>query len=170
MATLYEYNQAYKEALGLLMVNEEAEVVNEDGEIINIADYIKSLEGDIHDKIEGTILFTKELESDINGLKAEMDALKKRYQTKQNLFDRLRKGVADTMLELGETKMETSKMALSFRKSETVEIDDTFELPQKYIKKKIEEVPDKVAIKKALKDGEVIEGATLMVHQNLQVR
>lgn len=170
MGTLYEYRESYKYALMMLGTNEEAQVVNEDGELVNVKDFINSLEGDIHEKVEGTILFTKELESDINGIKQEIDTLRKRLATKQNLFDRLRGGVAETMLELGEMKYETPKMALSFRKSESVKIVDEFAIPQQYIKRKVEDVPDKTEIKKAIKAGEIVSGAELEVKHNLQVK
>jgi len=170
MATLYEYRMAYRYAFDAMLFNDNAEFVNEDGEVLSVDEYLKSLEGDIHEKVEATILFTKELEADIDGIKKEIKALKERLEAKQNKFDKLREGVANAMLEIGETKYETPRMSLSFRKSETVEIADDFEIPQAYLRRKVTEEPDKTLIKKALKNGEVINGATLIVHQNLQVK
>ena len=67
-------------------------------------------------------------------------------------------------------KFQTARVSASWRKSEAVEyVGNVFELPEDYIKYSDPTV-DKTALKKALKNGEEIEGARLVIRQNLQIK
>lgn len=68
----------------------------------------------------------------------------------------------------GIEKIETDYFRLSFRKSESVVVDDVEKLSDEYIVTK--KSANKVAIKKALKSGQTIEGATIVETNNLQVK
>ena len=65
-------------------------------------------------------------------------------------------------------KVESPALKLSFRKSESVEISEN--LDQRFMIEKITLQPDKVAIKEAIKKGEQVEGAVLVINQNLQIK
>lgn len=71
--------------------------------------------------------------------------------------------------ELQGNKFTTSKVDVSFKKSVTTEIIDLAEIPEQYIKTKIERSADKEAIKNAIKSGEVIKGAKLVKKNNIQI-
>lgn len=67
-------------------------------------------------------------------------------------------------------KIKTSKVTVSYRKSESVEVDDVFSLPNIYVRTKTVEEADKVKLKEALKNGEKIDGARLVENINMSVK
>lgn len=124
------------------------------------------------DKIENTALFIKNLLSESDAIKAEMDNFQQRKKSKDNKIKWLKNYLSDYMHETKRTKFETSKVALSFRKSESIEIFDAEKLIKQrpeFIKTVVPEL-NKAEIKKALKAGCNIEGASLVEKQNLQVK
>ena len=58
----------------------------------------------------------------------------------------------------------------SFRKSESVNIINLDNLADKYKQTKVEVVPDKKAIKDAIKGGLEVFGAELVTNNNLQIK
>lgn len=71
--------------------------------------------------------------------------------------------------ELNGEKMKEAEFSISYRKSETVEVTDLEAVPNEYL---IQQPPklDKAGIKAALKGGAVIEGASIVEHQNIQIK
>lgn len=67
-------------------------------------------------------------------------------------------------------KIKTAKVTVSYRKSESVEVDDVFRLPNIYVRTKTVEEADKTKIKEALKNGEKIDGARLIKNINMSVK
>ena len=70
--------------------------------------------------------------------------------------------------DLHEVKSATMKVSL--RKSVQTIIDDVDALPKQYKTVKVETTPDKTAIKKAIQEGEIVEGAHLEEKNNLQIK
>lgn len=100
-------------------------------------------------------------------LKKEKMAFAERQQQAEKRAESLKKWVA---MALNGEKFSTSKVSVSWRSSEAVEyVGNVTDLPAEYIKVKDPEV-DKMALKKALKAGEVIEGASLIKRQNMQIK
>lgn len=178
MANLYDIDNRLK-AL------EEMGVDIETGEMLEGVEFDKLLdeiEMSLAEKIENTICFVKNLKSDVDAFKEEEKALATRRKTKEKLMLRLQdrvdryireqhtdeEGVVD-VTTLNKYKMETPKMKLSYRKSETVEVEDMDALPKEFIKEKVEVSADKAGLKKALKLGEV-SGAKLNLNVNMQVK
>lgn len=95
------------------------------------------------------------------------DKLKQAQKRKELFMQRL----GEAMLQFGVEKIETPTLKLSFRKSESIEIEDESLIPE-FVK---EEVPatwkiSKTKIKAAIKEGQTIPGASLVVNQNLQIK
>ena len=67
-------------------------------------------------------------------------------------------------------KFETPKGAVSYKKSETVEITDKEKLPTEFLRVVTSTSPDKAAIKAAIKAGSKIDGAQVVEHQNVQIK
>jgi len=162
MATLYEISTEYANVLNNLEINE-------DGEIENIEE-LEKVQGEFKDKAEAVALYIKNLNSDADAIKEEADKLAERSKAKSNKADRLKKYLGEAMLSLDQTKIETPKVALSFRKSEKVNILDSFSIPQQYLTRKVEEKPNLTEIKKAIKEGKEVAGAELVVNQNIQIK
>lgn len=163
MASLYELDQAVLTLLDNGLVFDE-----ETGEILWDEDNFNQLEIERNDKLESVALYIKSLEADAAAIRAEERALAERRSIKEKKVERLRGYLSYSMQSFGDTKLETPRVALSFRKSQVVEIEDESLIPQNLMK--VKATPDKAAIKKAIKAGETVEGATLVDRQNLQVK
>lgn len=142
----------------------------ETGEILFDADSLEALEAAREAKLEGCAIVIKNLEAEVAAFKAEEKALAERRQVKERAAESMRRYLANSMLAAGEAKLETTRCAVSFRKSESVEVFDAEKLPADLCTVKQTVSPDKAAIKKLLKAGEAVEGAQLIVKQNIQVK
>jgi hypothetical protein len=115
-------------------------------------------------------LFIKNLESDANQIKAEKDALAQREKSAKNKAESLRRYLSDF---LAGQKFETPRVAISFRKSTSVEADVETLMKANYcgdyLKYSLPTV-DKVAVKKALQNGIELEGCRLVENQNMQIK
>lgn len=117
-------------------------------------------------KIENMALWVKDLAAESKAIAEEIKALQSRKKAADNKAENLKKYLA-TILD-GQ-KFSTAKCAVSFRTTPSVEVDEDFltwattniELGEPYLRYKEPEV-DKVALKDALKQGEVFEYARLV--------
>ena len=158
----------------ILEIIERGFVVDEDtGEIIDSAEEVNAkleeLEFDRAAKIENIALYIKNMESLVVSLKAEEKALADRRRAREKRIENLKNYLTSSMVAANENGIETSKVCISFRKSESVVVNEAL-LDQKYFNEKVTYTPDKTAIKKALKDGATIDGAYIETKQNLQIR
>lgn len=71
---------------------------------------------------------------------------------------------------IGLTKVEGKLFKISFRKSKVVKVLDETKIPKEFIKIKTTETISKTDLGKALKNGEIIEGAELVENKSLQIK
>ena len=168
-----------------LRIIEEYAVDPETGEMLEgdeLKELYDSVQMSLTDKIENTACFIKNLLSDAEQIKAEEDRLKARRIRKEKLAESLKKYMdgyisMQFMNEEGEIdgealhkyKFETPRTKLSYRKSEVVEVYDETKIPKEFIKVETKETPMKAEIKKAIKNGAVVEGATVVTKNNLTI-
>lgn len=157
MAKLYEINSRIE--------NFDFKIDEETGEILN-ANELENLEMERAEKIEGIALWYKNLLSDCEALKAEENAFNERRKQAEKKAESL-KNYLDFALQGNAFK--TVKVDIKYCKSESVNVLDFSKLTQEYITI-AEPKPNKTAIKKAIKDGEVIEGAEIVVNNNIQIK
>lgn len=152
--------------LNALIEGFEFEIDEETGEILNYDD-LENLELERNVKIENIALWIKNLKAEAEALKNEKMAFAKRQQIAENKAESL-KNFLEFALQ-GE-KFKTDKVELTYRKSETVEIDpdEIGSLPEEYKRVKVE--ADKTALKKAIKGGESFKGVHLVEKNNLQIK
>ena len=148
---LYEIDNAILECIDL-----------ETGEIID-TEQLDKLQMEREKKLENVACWIKDLKAEAEALKNEKQALAERQRVAENKAESLKKWLAYALQ--GE-KFKTPKCAISFRKSEAVEVTDeglnnlmkehdellTYKAPE----------PNKTAIKQALKDGLNVEGVQLV--------
>ena len=165
---LYEIDQAIEAILNM----ETDEFVDmETGEILSL----ELLQMEREKKLEGVACYIKNTLAEAEALKAEKDALSKREQTARKKADRLKQWLQD---KLGGEKLTTARAAISYRKSEAVEITDedkfvlwamghghndllTFTAPS----------ASRTAVKKYLKEsGDTVPGAELVERFNIQIK
>ena len=157
--TIYEINKQIEDFL----VNH---IDEETGEITDLNE-LEALEVAKTEKIENIALYLKNTMALAKSIREEKKALaerqakrEKKVESLQNLLNWVCEG----------NKFETSKVSVSYRKSERVVIDDLERLPAEYIRTKTTVEPDKTGIKKALKDGMELEGVHIEEVRNIQVK
>lgn len=142
----------------------------ETGEIIDI-DKLNELELERETKIENVACWIKDLKAEAEAIKTEKQALAERQKVAENKAESLKKWIAYALQ--GE-KFKTPKCAISFRKTESVEVTDeglnnlmkghdellTYKAPE----------PNKTAIKQALKDGLNVEGVQLVQNTSVIIK
>lgn len=162
MAALYEIDQQILDCIDL-----------ETGEILD-AEKLNELQMERDEKIEKVALWYKNLVSDAEAYKAEKEAFAEREKAAKNKAESLKKWLA---YALNGEKMSTQKVAISFRKSEAVEIEDeerVITFAQKngrddLLSYKAPTV-NKSAIKAVIKTGKEIPGAVLVEKQNISIK
>lgn len=153
--TLYEIDAAI-----LDLVDEET------GEVIDL-DALAMLEMERDTKISNVACWIKDLKAEAEAIKAEKMSLAKRQATCENKVEQLKKFLAEA---LGGAKFKDSRCSISYRKSESVQLDDMaiFKLPDEFVK--IEKSPRLTEIKNAIKEGQSFEGVKLVTNNNIQIR
>jgi hypothetical protein len=166
---LYDINAELSELL-----ERGFEIDEETGEIIeDIEDKLSALQMAEEIKLENIALYIKNLSAESAAIKAEEKALAERRKAKEKRQESLKKYLADYLQNTGRSKFETPKVRLSFRKSESVDYDASFiewaYNEKRFLRYKDPDI-DKTALKKALKGGEEVPGASLLTKQNLQIK
>ena len=165
MPTLYQIDQR----LAALIEN-GFDIDEETGEVFFIDEDFEDLEAERAEKLDAVACFIKGLDAEAAAIKAEEKALEARRKAKEAKADRLRVYLAQSLQNAGESRYESARCAVSFRKSEAVEIVEPGQVPRHLFTVKTTETADKAAIKKLLKAGEYVPGAQLVTRQNIQVK
>lgn len=152
--SIYEINEAIMACIDF-----------ETGEVIDEA-ALEELQMERDTKLENVGLWVKNLTAEVAALDAEIKALSDRKKAKDNKIDSLKNYLSAA---LDGERFETPKLVVSWRKSESIVIDETAELPCEYLVP-VEPRPDKTALKKAIKDGAEICGVELVSKNNIQIK
>lgn len=155
MASLYEIDQNILECLDM-----------ETGEIID-PERLDSLQMERNQKIESVALWVKNLSADALAYKAEKESFAQREKVAKAKIERLKAWLTEA---LDGQKFSTAKCAVSFRKSERVEVTDEHSIPSVYMVETVTYAPDKSLIKEILKDGQEIMGCRLVKAINPQIK
>lgn len=152
--TLYEIDQQLLNCIDL-----------ETGEIID-ADKLTALQMERDEKIENVALWIKDLKAEIDALKAEKQAFADRQKSAERTLESLNKWLTSALA--GE-KFKTTKVAVSFRKTKSVQINNIFDIDDSFLRYKDPE-PDKKAIKEAIEAGQSVKGAQLVENTSISVK
>lgn len=165
MSTLYELGQDVKELEGLLDRLEEAGDDEATEEVKEIKATVEKL---IKSKSEGLIAVVRANEMMIENIEAERKRLADLKTKKQARIDSIKKYALECMQAMEVKKIETHLGNMTVRKGTgKVIIDDLTKIPEEYRVTKIEVREDRTAIKKAIKDGQEIPGAHLLIEDSL---
>lgn len=159
--SLYEINAQIEQAWSAAVDPETGEIISEEA-----AQAVEQLAMAREEKIENLALYWKNLTAEAEALKNEKLALAARQSATEKKAESIKEYLASSMN--GE-KFKSEKVAISWRKSESVSVDANAFLPEEYVTLR-EPVPNLTAIKKALKAGEQIDGATLVASNNIQIK
>lgn len=150
--TLYEIDAAIAECIDL-----------DTGEVD--AERIEALAMERDKKIESIALWIINIKADIETAKAEIDRLTALKRTAENKVESLKNLLAYT---LNGEKFKTGRCSISYRKSQSVVIDDEDAIPQEYMCVKY--TPDKKALREYLQEGLVISGAHIEEKQSVIIK
>lgn len=148
--------------------NFEFDIDEETGEILNINDLdALQIEKDI--KIENICLWIKNLKADAEAYKNEKRAFEQRQKVAENKAESLKKYIAYI---LNGEKFKTDRVAVSWRKSEAVELKDGYNILDidDYFLNYQEPKLDKRKIKDAIKEGNHINGVKLVEKNNITIK
>lgn len=137
----------------------------ETGEIID-AEKLEALQVEREQKIENVALWIKNLTAEATAYKAEKMAFAERQKKAEEKAESLKKWLADA---LGGTNFKTTKAAVSFRKTQSVQVSDIWSLGEEFVKY-ADPTPDKNAIKAALKAGQEVNGAELIESISVSIK
>ncbi|MDU1053331.1 siphovirus Gp157 family protein [Clostridium baratii] len=135
-----------------------------------IQEALGQVEEDINTKIENTCKVMKEIEADALGIDEEIKRLTVLKKQKENTAKKLKEYIEFEMNGIGLNKVEGKLFKISFRKSKAVKILDETKIPKEFIKIKTTETISKTELSKALKNGEIVEGAELIENRSLQIK
>jgi Siphovirus Gp157. len=105
-----------------------------------------------------------------DAIDAEIKRLKAMKESRDKKVTWLTDSLKKAMMVSGIEKIESPLFKISLRRSEAVEVEIPDALPVDWQVKKITITADKVAIKKAIKEGYSITGARLVENFNLSIK
>lgn len=164
---LYELTNDY---LALVEAIDNGEIPEE-----AIADTLEAITACIEDKADSIACLLKNLDAECKAIKAEEERLAERRKAKEKFFERIKQYLSETLQRAGLDKVETARNRITFRKSESVEVNEdafiawaqmhrddllTYSAPK----------VNKTEVKKALKSGAEVVGAELLVKNNIQIK
>lgn len=164
---LYELTNDY---LALLDAIDNDEIPEE-----AIEDTLESITSCIEDKADSIACLLKSLDADCTAIKAEEARLAERRKAKEKAHERIKQYLSETLQRAGLDKIETARNRITFRKSESVEVDEEsfISWAMKYRDDLLTYSAPKVnktEVKKALKHGDKIAGAELRIKNNIQIK
>lgn len=155
---LYEMTKELQEIHNLVLDGELTEA--------EVEDTLEALEGEFKQKAVMVGRFMLNLNPTVDALDKEIDRLKKRRDSIKGKQDSVKNYLRNNMLATGINKIECELFTVLCKKPQQVVcIDDKSALPEEFTNVKTTITPNKIAIKKAIKDGGNVTGASLKAGQ-----
>lgn len=127
-------------------------------------------EAELKEKAVNYAYVIKQLGHEVNAVADEIKRLTELKKRNEKAIERMETAISNAMQLYGIDKVDSSFIKLSFRKSESVEVINEAQLTEQFTTTKTTVTPNKTAIKEAIKNGEVVEGAVLVTNFNLQIK
>lgn len=137
-----------------------------------VADTLDGIKGELSEKADNIACVIKQLLYESAALTAEEQALFMRRRAKEKTAERLKQYLSDCLLAANMQTLETTRNKITFRKSQSVEIEDMSALCESHpeLVRRSEAQADKTAVKKLLLSGVSVNGCRLKQHLNMQIR
>ena len=136
----------------------------------NCEEMLEFLKEELKSKSGSVLKYIRNLESEKEIVREEIERLEKFKKTKEKKLEFLKKYLVQTMLELKERKIETDLGSYGIRKSTKVQIIDETLIPEDFIKIKTEKTLDKIGIANYIKNYGELAGAKIIENHSLQIR
>lgn len=160
------FAQIQEEIAGMLDIPDDE--LNEEQRLALDA-YLEELGSQEQEKVDNFAQFIRIEGARAEALKAEAARLASKARTAANRISYLKERYLDAMQRNGLQKVRGQIYAISVRTSDIVTITNEAILPEKFVMEKTTIMPDKLAIKDALKKGESVPGAILDKSYSLRV-
>ena len=161
MATLYEITDNLKLIQSLIEDGADEEV---------FADAIAKNEMDLAEKLEGYAMVMKNIESDIDGFKAEEKRLAERRKSMESKIKHMKENMQFAMSSTGEKKIQGEKFTFTIGKNPpSLKVVDEELIPRNFFND-VAPVLDKKALMEELKAGRVMPGAQIQQGESLRIR
>lgn len=141
-----------------------------------VTDTLEAITGEIEVKADEIACVLKNINADIAAFKAEETRLAERRKSKERLYEKIKAYLSEELQKANVSSVDTARNKITFRKSESVHIADEGAFLSWAIVNRDDLIkfgdpsPNRTAIKKALKDGNVIDGVSLRENQNIQLK
>jgi hypothetical protein len=136
----------------------------------NLEDTLESLECALEDKADGYGRVIKNIETQSNALKSEIERLEKRKTTLDNNINRMKLALRASMILANKEKLATQLFSFSIQKNKpSVHIVDEKKIAKKYYIKQAPKL-DKKAIIVDLKIGKKLKWAELQQTKSLRIK
>ena len=160
---LYQIEQEY-----MILADE---IINNEGELTPELEQRLTINKDqLEAKGKGYGYIIKDIEAEIDAIDVEIKRLSAMKKSRTNAVDKLKTTLSDAMQLFQISELKTPTLKISFRKSESVEVENIALLDSCYVITKVVEIADKASIKEALKNGVEVTGAVLQQNINLQIK
>ena len=180
MANLFEIEQSMMNLLEYGVDDSTGEIIETEEDFNNL---YNSIQLDLQTKIDNSNCLCKLIDGELEVIDKEIKRLQAEKKSRENKKEWIKRNVDNFIRRqftdengnldsegLNKYKLELPHSKISYRKSESVEVNDVSLLPKEYRKEKIEISADKVELKKVLKSGKEINGAKLVTNINMQVK
>ena len=149
-----------------LEVNEETGEIEDNSELLN--KLFEELSLTMEDKFDNTQRYVLTLNGEADILDKEIKRLQAKKKAIENKADRLKSMMQNALNVAGLEKFKTPLYSFNIKTSESLEVESIDNIPREFLR--IKKEADKLAIKKAIKDGLVIDGCKIVVNKNLGVK
>lgn len=164
MSTLYELTNDWLQLMDML---EDGEV---DEDVIN--DTLEGLDYEIEQKADGYARVIRNLESDVAGLKTEIDRMAKMKTVIENNIARLKKNLQKAMELTGKTKFKTDLFSFNIQNnpsSVVIDAESVDDIPIEYLVTQPPKI-DKKKISETIKAGVDLHFAHLEQTKSLRIK
>lgn len=153
------------------LYNQLIESADEDGVVdITISQALAVKEKEFTEKAVAVATVYRKFDNEIALYEQEIKRLQDYKKRLEKCRDRVKENLSYACQSVGIEKIDGMYANISFRTSESVEIDDINLIPKEYLVEKVEVKPDKTAIKKAIQSGIEINGAHIEKHNNINIK
>ena len=165
----YDVTKDYIERMEYLELGINAETGEMSQDKNQLAIWNQELTQDLKNKSANIIAVVRNQELTIEALDTEIERLKGLKKLRENQLNKFKDYIKNVMLVNQIEKIDTVLGTIKFTKSTSTEIYDESLIDKKFIEIVTTEKISKEKIKSALKAGEEVQGARLIVNKNLKV-
>ena len=138
-----------------------------------VQDTLESLISELQDKVNFYFIVRQEAKDKIAFYKGIVEKYTSKIKSEQNKIDFAEERLIDICKNFGDTYVKDENgynlFFVKTKESEAVIVNSIDTLPDKYLRIKINKEPDKIAIKEAIKKGEIVESDNVFIEKRLNL-